>query len=199
MGAMWPVWIDEGAGDFEVRFDPHAVLDEAIGHLDGAQWRNGADPYWHVPFRHRSSLRGLAAELHARVTNPARLLWGSEPGEAVLHLELVPQCLWQQDAKAEVVDGLRCGVCGRRGARWYQTWAYDDVTRTRWAVELSGSCEDCYFARHLGHARVCDRDVQAKAWLGRMNAWDELGVQMADMAATKQWAERSMWDDWRTI
>jgi hypothetical protein len=103
---------------------------------------------------------------------------------------------WQRLA-AEIAEenDRRCEICRGRGRQHavecHEAWYYDDARGVQLLMRLQVLCPSCHRVMHLGRTSNLGYGEQARAWLARVNEWDQARTEDYVDAVFAQWAARS--------
>ena len=126
-----------------------------------------------------------------------------------LTIELVPSTCWFSNVRAVVSkkrwDVLRnqvyskaynlCEICGGIGPKHpvecHEIWHYDDKKLIQKLVGMTALCPDCHMVKHIGLARVNNKDELAIKHLMKVNGLTRAKAEQYVADAFKVWDNRS--------
>ena len=129
-----------------------------------------------------------------------------------LYIDLVPSSCWHSNLRNELpasiwsaikkqvsrASNCRCEVCGggAGAVEAHERFSYDDATSTQILIGVSGLCEACHRASHMGFANATGRGNAAMRHLAIVNKWTEQQADQHAADAFRQWEIRSQ-KPWR--
>lgn len=132
-----------------------------------------------------------------------------------LEIEMVPKTCWYSNVRSNVTrstwdiikrdtakrNGWCCEICEGKGTdqgyKWpvecHEVWDYIEVdgVKVQKLIKMTSLCPRCHEVKHLGLARVRNREAEALEWLALVNRIREVDVLTLSRVATEEWKERS--------
>jgi hypothetical protein len=126
-----------------------------------------------------------------------------------LRLDLIPDSAWFSNLRTELEPaewdhirktvyrqaGHRCQICGGKGSTHpveaHERWLFDEQREIQLLSRIVALCPLCHLCSHFGLARVSDREVEARAWIRKINGWDEAKLEAHLVDSFAAWKRRS--------
>lgn len=135
-----------------------------------------------------------------------------------LEIEMIPKTCWYSNVRSNVTRSTwdiikrstakenhwACAICRNKGTdqgyKWpvecHEVWDYieEDGVKIQRLRKMTSLCPRCHEVKHIGLARVRDREVEALQWLALVNRISDIEAIQLSRIATETWSERSKYE-----
>jgi hypothetical protein len=123
----------------------------------------------------------------------------------LLDLDLVPSSSWFNNVRTIVSqkqwDYIKkqayymCEICGGTGPKHpvecHEIWSFNDKKLTQKLINMIALCPDCHMVKHMGFARVQNKEAQAIAHFKKINKLTKKEAEDYINKSFQLWQKRS--------